>query len=112
MDGGDFCVFDRSVLVSNGILHEKVRHVKSLLRFACRLIPIHSIKTIRKFLLTAAQLAHLEGQLVIAEVNIYGFNAMENVYTKLRNPVTNLARNFVEIAASRQNIPTYGEAHK
>ncbi|OAE18918.1 hypothetical protein AXG93_1976s1240 [Marchantia polymorpha subsp. ruderalis] len=24
MDGGDFCVFDRSVLVSNGILHEKL----------------------------------------------------------------------------------------
>lgn len=25
MDGGKFCVFDRSVLVSNGILHNKVR---------------------------------------------------------------------------------------
>ncbi|KAK4803328.1 hypothetical protein SAY86_001531 [Trapa natans] len=25
MDGGKFCVFDRSVLVSNGILHDKVR---------------------------------------------------------------------------------------
>ncbi|KAG6553040.1 hypothetical protein Mapa_005377 [Marchantia paleacea] len=24
MDGGDFCVFDRSVLVSNGILHERL----------------------------------------------------------------------------------------
>ena len=25
MDGGKFCVFDRSVLVSNGVLHAKVR---------------------------------------------------------------------------------------
>lgn len=25
MDGGKFCVFDRSVLVSNGALHAKVR---------------------------------------------------------------------------------------
>lgn len=24
MDGGGFCVFDRSVFVSNGLLHEKV----------------------------------------------------------------------------------------
>lgn len=24
MDGGKFCVFDRSVLVSNGVLHDKV----------------------------------------------------------------------------------------
>jgi hypothetical protein len=24
MDGGKFCVFDRSVLVSNGVLHAKV----------------------------------------------------------------------------------------
>jgi hypothetical protein len=24
MDGGKFCVFDRSILVSNGALHEKV----------------------------------------------------------------------------------------
>lgn len=24
MDGGKFCMFDRSVLVSNGALHEKV----------------------------------------------------------------------------------------
>lgn len=24
MDGGNFCVFDRSVLVSNGVLHGKV----------------------------------------------------------------------------------------
>jgi hypothetical protein len=24
MDGGKFCVFDRSILVSNGVLHEKV----------------------------------------------------------------------------------------
>lgn len=24
MDGGKFCVFDRSVLVSNGVIHAKV----------------------------------------------------------------------------------------
>ena len=28
MDGGDFTVFDRSVLVTNGHLHEKVRSFK------------------------------------------------------------------------------------
>lgn len=27
MDGGKFSVFDRSVLVSNGLLHDKVRNV-------------------------------------------------------------------------------------
>ena len=26
MDGGKFCVFDRSILVSNGALHEKVSY--------------------------------------------------------------------------------------
>lgn len=26
MDGGKFCVFDRSILVSNGVLHEKVNY--------------------------------------------------------------------------------------
>ncbi|PKH56553.1 hypothetical protein CRG98_050304, partial [Punica granatum] len=29
MDGGKFCLFDRSVLVSNGILHDKVRVLSS-----------------------------------------------------------------------------------
>lgn len=27
MDGGKFCVFDRSVLVSNGVIHSKVSYV-------------------------------------------------------------------------------------
>lgn len=29
MDGGKFCVFDRSVLVSNGVLHSKVNFTAS-----------------------------------------------------------------------------------
>ena len=29
MDGGKFCVFDRSILVSNGVLHEKVSYAAS-----------------------------------------------------------------------------------
>lgn len=27
MDGGNFCVYDRSVIVSNGLIHSQVRYV-------------------------------------------------------------------------------------
>lgn len=33
MDGGNFSVFDRSVLVSNGVLHEKVVLLRLLVEF-------------------------------------------------------------------------------
>lgn len=45
MDGGKFCVFDRSVLVSNGSLHRKVSSVS--LFFSC-LIPVAFLNEVQR----------------------------------------------------------------